>query len=141
MTWAQDQRIAWIKDRLENGEKVNRSDIVEKFIVTKQTATATMHKFRDRHPNSVVYDGRTKAFWAPDKAPSVIDWKARAEAAEAKIEALKGVIGKYRYRTPTIMRALKDTRTRANLLLADDLPKIDAEARALTTSDSPTGAE
>lgn len=87
MTWAQDQRIAWIKDRLENGEQVNRSDIVEKFIITKQTATATMHKFRERHPGAVVYDGKSKAFWAPGKSPATIDWKARALAAEAQLAA------------------------------------------------------
>lgn len=86
MTWAQDQRIAFIKERIDAGEKVNRRDLREKFHVTIQTATSTFHAFERRYPGLMRYCARTKAMvpasWVPD---ADVDWKTRALAAEAKL--------------------------------------------------------
>jgi len=91
MTWAQDQRIAFIKERIDAGFKVNRSDLREKFFVSLQTATSTFHEFERRYPGVMRFCGRTKAM-VPASWVADTDWKARALAAEAQLdEALRAL--------------------------------------------------
>ncbi len=85
-TWAMRQRYAYIAERLARGETINRADIVERFVVTKQTASATLQQFLGLNPGVMRYDGNRKAYasaTSPTEARTKAEWRARALAAEA----------------------------------------------------------
>lgn len=81
-TWAMKQRYAWIEQRLAAGEQFTRSDIVNAFTVTKQTASATVAEFTEMNPDVMRYDAGRKAFVRSDATPFAkrkpSDWRATA---------------------------------------------------------------
>lgn len=91
-TWAMKQRYAWIEQRLAAGEQFTRSDIVNAFTVTKQTASATVAEFSELNPGAMRYDAGRKAFVRSDAAPfskrKPSDWRATALGL---LEALKRI--------------------------------------------------
>lgn len=81
-TWAMKQRYAWIDQRLASGVPFTRSDIVNAFTVTKQTASATVSEYEAIRPGAMRYDAGRKAFVRSDM-PSFskrkpTDWRATA---------------------------------------------------------------
>lgn len=91
MTWAQDQRIAYIKQQIEAGEGVTRPDVAARFNCTIQTVTATFHECKRRYPDLMAYDEKAKAYRRAElvRGVSGLSWKERALAAEAKVETLQ----------------------------------------------------
>lgn len=94
MTWAQDQRIAYIKQRIEAGEGVTRPDVAARFNCTIQTVTATFHECKRRYPGLMAYDEKAKAYRRAELVQGVsgLSWRERALAAEAKVEALTAAL-------------------------------------------------
>jgi hypothetical protein len=81
MTWAQDQRIAFIKERIDAGQPVTRALLREKFFITAQTATSTFHAVKARYPDLMAYDEKRKAYYRADLAArGAMSWKDRALA-------------------------------------------------------------
>jgi hypothetical protein len=90
MTWAQDQRIAYIKERIDHGMDVTRPDVAQRFNCTIQTVTATFHALKARYPGVMAYDAKAKAYRRADLAEAAnLSWRERAQAAEAKLEAVR----------------------------------------------------
>lgn len=90
MTWAQDQRIAYIKSEIEAGRPVRRPEVAARFNCTIQTISATFRHFEARHPGLMAYDGRSKAYLRADlTAESAgLSWRDRALKAEAEVARL-----------------------------------------------------
>jgi len=65
-TWAQRKRHEFIRERIKDGARLNRSDLVEQFTISKQTASATLHQFEALYPGVIAYDQRTKSFVRAD---------------------------------------------------------------------------
>lgn len=61
-TWAQRKRHEFIHAKAACGEPFNRSDLVEAFTITPQTATATLHQFEALYPDIIAFDQSIKAF-------------------------------------------------------------------------------
>lgn len=93
MTWAQDQRIAYIKERIDHGLPVTRAEVGARFNCTIQTVTATFHKLKARYPGAMAYDEKAKAYRRADlvEGSAGLSWKERALTAEAKAAELQRV--------------------------------------------------
>ena len=93
MTWAADQRQAFIKERIEAGHTVNRAEVASRFNCTKQTVAADLARFATKYPGLATYDRRIKAYVRADlAAQGPVDWKARALTAEAKLADAIGAL-------------------------------------------------
>lgn len=93
MTWACDQRLAYMKAEIDAGRPVNRADVVAKFYVTKTTVAADWHRFDERWPGVAIYDSHQKAYVRADlAADGRIEWKARCAAAEARATRLEAAL-------------------------------------------------
>jgi hypothetical protein len=66
MTWAQGKRIEYIAARLAIEGCVNRADLIDKFVITKQTAAATFRLFERERPGVMRYDMSRKAYVAAE---------------------------------------------------------------------------
>lgn len=62
MRWAEQQRLAFIGERLLAGTTVNRKDIMEKFSVSTPQASLDLRHFDERHPGAMKYDNRRKCY-------------------------------------------------------------------------------
>jgi hypothetical protein len=66
-TWAMKQRYAWIDQALDEGRPFGRRDLVEKFFITTQTATATLNEYRALYPGKLSFDKAAKVFVRDDQ--------------------------------------------------------------------------
>lgn len=93
MTWAQNQRLAWIKEKIEAGEKFNRKDLAEKFNCTLQTSTATINEFQKQYPGLMKYSGSLRAFVSFSHVPdNDVSWKDRAIRAETILNGIENLV-------------------------------------------------
>lgn len=67
LTWAQEQRIAWIKESVEIFGNLNRQHIMKKFRVSTPQASADLRLFRSLHPDVIEYDSVLKIYRRKDK--------------------------------------------------------------------------
>lgn len=95
MTWACDQRLAYMKARIDEGHRVNRDEVATRFNCTKQTIAADWRRFEARFPGVAAYCARQKAYVRADLAGKQ-DWRLRALAAEAKAEHLLALLKRSR---------------------------------------------
>lgn len=74
MRWAQEQRLAFILQRILAGETINRRDLMDKFKISLPQASTDLNLFKEKHPVAMRYDATRKAY-VPNKitiAPSRI---------------------------------------------------------------------
>lgn len=89
MTWAQTQRLAFIKTKIDAGEHVQRRHLREKFYITNATAATTFRAFEKLYGDLAIYDPFQKAYVRKDLVRTEPnDWRVRAESAEAQLVAL-----------------------------------------------------
>ncbi len=62
--WSVEQRLAFIGRRLAWERRVNRADLVLRFGVSPNQATADIRRFVEMHPDAVAYDARGKTYRA-----------------------------------------------------------------------------
>jgi len=62
MRWAQQQRIAFIGERILANNTVNRGDLVEKFGISIAQASVDLRYFNETHPGAMRYDAHNKAY-------------------------------------------------------------------------------
>lgn len=62
MTWAQLQRMDFIRDRLASGQSLRRRDLMEKFRISIATASADIRSYVRMHPNAVRYNASEKRY-------------------------------------------------------------------------------
>jgi hypothetical protein len=74
LRWSVERRLAFISDRLVWEGRINRADLVARFGISPNQATADLRRFEAAHPGAFVYDTRAKtyragpAIGAPDAA-------------------------------------------------------------------------
>ncbi len=62
--WSVEQRLAFIGSRLAWERRVNRADLVLRFGVSPNQATADLKHFAAANPGALAYDGRAKTYRA-----------------------------------------------------------------------------
>jgi hypothetical protein len=62
LTWAVEQRLAWIKESVEIFGFINREHIEKKFWVSVQQASADLKLAQERWPDLVVYNRSQKQY-------------------------------------------------------------------------------
>lgn len=62
MTWFQQQRQDFIRAQLEAFGMIRRQQIVDKFEVTIQVASADIQQFLSEHPDLIDYDRSAKCY-------------------------------------------------------------------------------
>lgn len=76
MSWAQDQRLAFIGERLAAGALLRRSDICEKFSISIPQASLDLRRFMEMNPGAIRLDRSLKGY--------VLDgWKLAATSSVA----------------------------------------------------------
>ena len=68
LTRSRRERFAFISAKLAAAGKINRSDLIAEFSIIKKTATVTMLKYQELHPDRLRYDTVAKA-WLEASAP------------------------------------------------------------------------
>lgn len=64
LRWSVERRLEFIERRLIWEGRINRSDLVERFGVSPNQATADLRRFEDAYPRALVYDTRGKTYRA-----------------------------------------------------------------------------
>lgn len=64
MSWAQDQRQAFIRDTLQIEGRINRAAICDKFEVSLPIASADLARFAEENPGAAPYDESAKCYVA-----------------------------------------------------------------------------
>lgn len=62
--WGIEQRLAYIGSHLAWERRINRSDLVARFGISPNQATADIRRFAEVNPGALVYDGRGKTYRA-----------------------------------------------------------------------------
>lgn len=62
MSWAQEQRQAFIKERLLSGHTVNRSDLRAKFNISIPQASIDIQTFQRLNPDAMRYNRTVKTY-------------------------------------------------------------------------------
>lgn len=62
MSWFKKQRQDFIRAQLETFGMIRRQQIVDKFEVTTQIASADIQSFIEAHPDSIDYDRSAKCY-------------------------------------------------------------------------------
>lgn len=76
--WSIERRLNFIASRLNWERRINRADLVARFGISPNQATADLRRFATLHPGALVYDTRTKIYRAgpgwnrPDAADAVV---------------------------------------------------------------------
>jgi hypothetical protein len=60
--WYQEFRLAWIKESVEIFGQINRDNVVRKFGLTQQVASADFAKVQERWPDLMTYNKSTKRY-------------------------------------------------------------------------------
>ena len=90
--WSVERRLDFIASRLKWEGRINRFDLVGRFGVSPNQATADLRRFGDLHPGALTYDPRGKTYRA-GVAPSALSAAdARALLRELRLIA-EGVLG------------------------------------------------
>lgn len=90
-TWAMREREKFITERLRAGGTITRKDLVEKFYITKTTASGDLQRYLAAHPDRMRYDGHRKAYVRADLAPPRGRTNLEAELL-AQLKTAKGHI-------------------------------------------------
>jgi hypothetical protein len=86
--WGIEQRLEYIEFCLFWDGSVNRSDITKRFGVSVPQASTDLAQYRDRAPENLVYDTRSKRYLpGPDFRPRLL--KPNAERYLAQLRALE----------------------------------------------------
>ncbi len=62
--WSVERRLEFIASRLSWERRINRADLVHRFGVSPNQATADLRRFADLNPGALVYDTRSKIYRA-----------------------------------------------------------------------------
>jgi hypothetical protein len=62
MSWAADQRQAWIAETLARKGQINRSDLRQQFQISTPQASLDFQRFLREHPGAMEYDRRRKTY-------------------------------------------------------------------------------
>jgi predicted DNA-binding transcriptional regulator YafY len=62
--WGVERRLAFIAGRLSWERRINRADLVARFGVSPNQATADLRRFADINPGALIYDTRSKVYRA-----------------------------------------------------------------------------
>lgn len=65
MTWAMNQRYAFIARRLEKAGQLKRQDLVDKFGISHGQASVDIRDYMAAHPGAMVYDRSLKRYVRP----------------------------------------------------------------------------
>lgn len=60
--WYQEFRLAWIKESIEIFGQINRENVVRKFGLSTQVASADFRLAMDRWPDLMTYNKSTKRY-------------------------------------------------------------------------------
>lgn len=87
--WALTSRFAFIEERVFWTDSVNRADVVEKFMISKQQASGDFTRYQELAPDNLVYDKSDKTYRAgpafrplfikPDSAEALGQFRLVAE--------------------------------------------------------------
>lgn len=76
LSWAQKQRIDFIRRRLRDPGSLTRAAIAAEFGVSAQTATADFQRLEEHFPGLAAYDPSAKA-WVPGPSFDKIERQER----------------------------------------------------------------
>ena len=62
MTWAQDRRMDFIRDRIAAGLTLNRADLMRRFGISQPQASTDIQRFIKANPGARTYDASAKAY-------------------------------------------------------------------------------
>lgn len=69
LRWSVERRQDFIRDRLVWEGRINRVDLVARFGISPNQATADLRRFEDANPGAIVYDARAKTYRAGAAVP------------------------------------------------------------------------
>jgi len=121
LRWSVERRLEFIERRLIWEGRINRSDLVERFGVSPNQATADLQRFEAVQPGALVYDTRAKTYRAgPGLRP----------ADEAEVGDL---LREFRLVAEAVMPAADGTLASPPPLALADAPLRRVEATTLAT--------
>ncbi len=91
LRWSVEQRLAFVADRLFWEGRINRSDIVARFGISPNQATADLRRFETAHPGAMVYDTRLRAYRVGPSAMFPVEEDGSALLRELRLIA-EGVL-------------------------------------------------
>jgi hypothetical protein len=62
MTWAQEQRLLWIKESVEIFGRINRAHVMQKFRVSENQAAIDFRITLKKYPKLMEYNTSTKQY-------------------------------------------------------------------------------
>jgi hypothetical protein len=62
MNWFVRYRQSWIKEKLSESGAINRSDLMEKFEISRVQASLDLSRFIAANPGAMVYDMSRKCY-------------------------------------------------------------------------------
>ena len=99
LRWSVERRLAFISDRLVWEGRINRADLVVRFGISPNQATADLRRYETAHPGAFVYDTRAKTYragsgvGAPDAAQAADLLRELRLMAEGVLPAQDGLLG------------------------------------------------
>lgn len=99
LRWSVERRLAFINDRLVWEGRINRADLVARFGISPNQATADLRRYEAAHPGAFVYDTRAKTYRAgpaigtPDLAQAADLLRELRLIAEGVLPAQDGLLG------------------------------------------------
>ena len=62
MRWFENYRLEWMKEMLEIYGFINREHLMKKFDISLPQTTLDFNKFKERYPDFMVYNVRSKRY-------------------------------------------------------------------------------
>lgn len=62
MRWAEEQRMNFIKKRIDEKGVINRSDLIEEFKISMPQASTDLKRFQERNPKALKYNLTLKRY-------------------------------------------------------------------------------